>query len=81
MVNVSFDYYFEKKFKKLDTEIKNKLKKRISKIVESPEIGKPMNCARKGTRETYVPPFRLSYAFLEKENLIVFLDLYHKDAQ
>ncbi|MGB2841795.1 MAG: type II toxin-antitoxin system RelE/ParE family toxin [Halobacteriota archaeon] len=82
MVDIAYDHLFEKKIKKIkDNLLKSKVKKQISKIIDSPEIGKPMRYARKGTREVYVPPFRLSYLYIEKENKIVFLDLYHKDEQ
>tara|TARA_B100000315_G_C14028645_1_gene342181 strand:- start:161 stop:400 length:240 start_codon:yes stop_codon:yes gene_type:complete len=62
-----------------DKGLKIKIWKQITKIIENPEIGKPMKHERKGTREVYVKPFRLSYAYLE--NKIIFLDLYHKDKQ
>lgn len=82
MVDIAYDHLFEKKIKKIkDNLLKSKVKKQISKIIDSPEIGKPMRYARKGIREVYVPPFRLSYLYIEKENKIVFLDLYHKDEQ
>ncbi len=58
-----------------------KVKKHIKKIIENPEIGKPMRYARKGTREVYTGSFRLSYAYFKEENKIVFLDIYHKDEQ
>ena len=58
-----------------------KVKKQIAKIIAFPEIGKPMMYSRKGTREVYISPFRLSYAYIEKEDKVVFLDLYHKDEQ
>ena len=82
MVIADFHYNFEKKFKKLkNPTFKIQLKKQIRKIIDNPFIGKPMKHTRKGTREVYVKPFRLSYGYLEKENKIVFLDLYHKDLQ
>jgi mRNA-degrading endonuclease RelE of RelBE toxin-antitoxin system len=82
MVDIAYDHLFEKKIKKIkDNLLKSKVKKQISKIIDSPEIGKPMRYARKGTREVYVTPFRLSYLYIEKENKIVFLYLYHKDEQ
>lgn len=60
-------------------DIKNKIIKQISKIKENPEIGKPMKYQRKGTRELYLSPYRLSY---KVENEIVYiLALYHKDLQ
>jgi mRNA-degrading endonuclease RelE of RelBE toxin-antitoxin system len=64
-----------------DQSIKDKLQKQIEKIVSNPETGKPMRFGRKGTREVYIPPFRLSYAYLKYENKLVILDLYHKDEQ
>ena len=53
-----------------DNSLKIKIKKQINKIIENPEIGKPMCYNRKGTWEVYVSPFRLSYAYLQKENKI-----------
>ena len=64
-----------------DRAIKEHIKKQIKKILENPEIGKPMRFARKGTREIYIGSFRLAYSYLKKENKIIFLDLYHKDEQ
>ena len=57
-----------------DNSLKIKIQKQINKIIENPEIGKPMRYNRKGTREVYVNPFRLSYAYLQKENKIILLD-------
>ncbi|MBN1645005.1 type II toxin-antitoxin system RelE/ParE family toxin [Candidatus Woesearchaeota archaeon] len=75
-------YQFNKSLKHIkDKGLKIKIWKQIKKITENPTIGKPMRNVRKGTREVYVSPFRLSYSYLEKENKIVILDLYHKDEQ
>ena len=60
---------------------KIKIWKQIEKIIENPEIGKPMRNVRKGTREVYVSPFRLSYVYLKRGSKIILLDLYHKDEQ
>nr|WP_309250833.1 hypothetical protein [Methanosphaera stadtmanae] len=49
--------------------------------MSNPVIGKPMRHNRKGTREVYVSPFRLSYVYEEQKDFIVFLDVYHKDKQ
>lgn len=67
-------------------KIKNKadqdrIKKQIRKIIENPEIGKPMRYTRKGTREVHVGSFRLSYGYFKEENKLIFLDIYHKDQQ
>lgn len=75
------DPNFGRIFEKIDNTLKEKVKKQIRKIIENPEIGKPMRYARKGTREVYIKPFRLSYAYIPEENRIILLDLYHKDEQ
>lgn len=64
-----------------DSTLLVKIKKQISKIIENPKVGKPMRYGRKGTREVYIKPFRLSYLYAEDEDKIVFLDLYHKKQQ
>ncbi|MBS3122087.1 type II toxin-antitoxin system RelE/ParE family toxin [Candidatus Woesearchaeota archaeon] len=73
---------FLKKVSKIKHQtIKEQIKKQIEKIIESPEIGKPMRYSRKGTRELYVKPYRLAYTYFPEEDKIVFIDLYHKDEQ
>ena len=80
MVKVHFSSDFEKTLSRIkDNSLKDRIKKQIFKIISSPSIGKPMRYSRKGTREVYVKPFRLSYVYLDDE--IVFFDLYHKDYQ
>ncbi len=82
MVSVDYDQHFLKLFQKLkDTAIKEKIKKQIAKIIENPEIGKPMRYSRKGTRELYIASFRLSYMYSKEENKVILTDLYHKDEQ
>lgn len=73
---------FLKKISKLkNNSFKNQIKKLINKIIDNPEIGKPMKYERKGTREVYVSSFRLAYSYSPNKNKIIFLDLYHKDEQ
>ena len=82
MVDVIFEERFKHLFSKIkDPLTKEKIIKQITKIKENPEIGKPMRFGRKGTRELYIPPFRLSYAYDPANKLIYILDLYHKDEQ
>ena len=82
MVTIDFETSFEKSIKRIkNNALKDQIKKQIKKIIISPKIGKPMRYGRQGTREVYVKPFRLSYTYLEKEDKIVFLVLYHKDEQ
>jgi len=72
---------FKKVFNKLDNSYLPRVEKLIRKIIENPEIGKPMRNVRKGTRELYLKPFRLSYAYDKQEDKIILLDLYHKKNQ
>lgn len=82
MVEIRFDKKFTNIFSKLkDSLLRLKITKQIKKISENPEAGKPMRNARKGTRELYIKPFRLSYEYLIKEDVIYILDLYHKKKQ
>ena len=82
MVNVDYGNHFLKVFEKIkDAALKSRVKKQIEKIVDNPEVGKPMMHSRKGTREVYVSPYRLSYSYLRDEDKVLFLDLYHKDVQ
>ena len=80
MVEVIFDLDFKKDFKKIkDNSVKEKIIKQVARIKDNPKIGKPMRYSRKGTRELYIPPFRLSYKV--EENTVYILALYHKDEQ
>ena len=80
MVDVIFDPNFKRNVKKIrDQAIKDKIKKQIQKIKESPETGKPMRYDRIETREVYIKPYRLSYKV--ENNIIYILALYHKDKQ
>jgi mRNA-degrading endonuclease RelE of RelBE toxin-antitoxin system len=60
---------------------KERVLKQIKKIIQNPEIGKPMKYNRKRTREVYIGSFRLSYAYSSEEEKLIFLHLYHKDGQ
>lgn len=82
MVRSSFSDSFQRTFSKIkDKSTKERIIKQFIKIRENPEIGKPMMQDRKGTREVYIKPFRLSYAYIKDADKIIFLDLYHKDKQ
>ena len=82
MVIIAFHPDFEKLLCKIkDQMLKEKVLKQLIKIKNNPEIGKPMQYFRKGTREVYIKPFRLSYLYLQSEDKIVILDLYHQDEQ
>lgn len=80
-MNVIFTEEFRDFFSKIkDNLLKEKIIKQIEKIKINPEVGKPMKYNKKGTRELYIPPFRLSYMYVNPE-LVYILDLYHKKKQ
>ena len=82
MVKIDFDEHFKRTISKIkDSSIKERIKKLIIKIKNNPQVGKPMKHNRKGTREVYLPPFRLSYAYNKNSDTIIILDFYHKDEQ
>lgn len=72
---------FLRRLKKLDKSILDRVEKLIIKILSDPEIGKPMRFDRKETRELYLPPFRLNYIYDKARDILIFLDIYHKDKQ
>lgn len=81
-VSVEFSEDFDRTLEKVsDKATRLRVQKQILKIIGNPLVGKPMRHDRKGTREVRIGSFRLSYVFLEKENALVFLDIYHKDGQ
>ena len=82
MVKIIFDDDFKKFFFRIkDNLLKGKIIKQLQKIKENPEVGKPMMHNRKGTRELYIKPFRLSYKYHIEKNIVEILDLYHKKEQ
>ena len=72
---------FLRELKKLDKSYSDRIEKLIIKIIQNPEIGKPMRYIRKGTIEVYIKPFRISYAYEKEKEILYFLDIYHKDEQ
>ena len=80
MVEVIFLDKFKKAFSKIkDSLLKEKIIKQVEKIKINPEVGKPMRNIRKGTRELYLSPFRISYEYFKDKNLVYILDIYHKN--
>ena len=82
MLKISYKDAFLDRIRKVkDETFKERIKKLVDKIIANPEIGKPMQYERKGTREVYAGPFRVSYAYVKEEEQLIFLDIYHKDEQ
>jgi mRNA-degrading endonuclease RelE of RelBE toxin-antitoxin system len=82
MVRVEFTDDFKQLFSKIKEKlIKERILKKVGKIKNNPEVGKPMRNVRKGTRELYIGGYRLSYRYFKDKDLVYLLDLYHKDFQ
>lgn len=82
MVRVKYDDNFLGVISKIkDSSVKRSINNKIAKIIKNPLIGKPMSFGRKGTRELYLGSYRLSYKYYVNEDLLEFLDLYHKKKQ
>jgi len=82
MVKVIFAPKFKKSFSKIkDNLLKEIIIKQVSKIKINPRVGKPMRNVRKGSRELYIPPFRLSYAYHIPSDTVYILEIYHKKKQ
>lgn len=61
---------FVKETKHLDSFLREKLEKQIRKIIENPNVGKPLKYL-KGERVLYVWPFRLIYAVRNDELILL----------
>ena len=64
---------FIKQIKHLDKFLLKKLKKQIIKIIDNPNIGKPLKYLR-GERVMYIKPFRLVYAVRRDELILLKFD-------
>ena len=73
MLDLEYEQSFLEIIEKIkDNSAKEKVKKQIAKIINNPEVGKPMMYDRKGTREVYVHPFRLSHTYVKEKSKIIF---------
>lgn len=78
MVDVEYSKSFEKTIKKIkEVALKNRIKYLIVKIINNPEIGKPLRYNLKGERTVYLKPYRIIYSY--NNNLITFLIFEHRD--
>lgn len=82
MVKIDFDEKFKRTVSKIkDGLIKERIDKLIVKIIARPTIGKPMRNNRKGTREVYLSPYRLSYAYDRNNDTIIILAIFLSNSE
>lgn len=77
MVKIIPSNEFIRQTKHLDNFQREKLEKQIKKIIENPEIGKPLKY-RRGERTIYVNPFRLIYAYSKDQDSLFLLKFEHR---
>ena len=75
MVKITPTKEFIKSIKKLDSFLREKLEKQIKKIVQNPNVGKPLMYSR-GEKSLYIKPFRLIYSVRGDE--IILLKFEHR---
>ena len=71
---------FDKKFRKLTRKnraLKDQVYRKISEIIENPEIGEPKKNELKGLRGVHVNPFVIIYTIIG--NKIIFIHFDHHD--
>lgn len=59
---ITTDLFAEEVAKVRDGKTLERLRKQIDKIMESPDIGKPLRYDMKDSRALYIKPFRLIYS-------------------
>tara|TARA_Y100000034_G_scaffold110028_1_gene141817 strand:- start:161 stop:403 length:243 start_codon:yes stop_codon:yes gene_type:complete len=75
MVRITPSKQFKRDIKSLDISQRQKLEKQIKKIIQNPNVGKPLKYKR-GERSLYIKPFRLIYAQRKEE--IILLKFEHR---
>ncbi len=57
---------FKKSIKKIrDKGLQVKIKKIVEKIIENPDVGKPLQYELAGMRSVRIPPFRILYEYTD----------------
>jgi len=79
MVKIISDDKFKNVFSKIkENLLKQRIIKQIEKIKLNLKMGKLMKNIRKGTRELYINPFRLSYRYIIEKETVEILELCQK---
>ena len=70
MVKITPTKEFIKEVKRIDSFLREKLDKQIKKIIQNPNVGKPLKYSR-GERTLYIKPFRLVYSVIGNELILL----------
>lgn len=65
MVEIIWTDTFKDEVQKIrDNSVKERVRKQIAKLVDNPEVGKPLRFDSKGERTIYIKPYRLIYSLV-----------------
>ena len=70
MVRIIPSNEFKKQTKHLDSQNRKKLENQIRKIINNPNVGKPLKYS-KGERSLYIKPFRLIYVMMGEDLILL----------
>jgi len=63
---------FERDVRKLrDKKTKERIDAEVKRIKENPEVGKPLGYSLKGEKSVRIPPYRLIYAVIGKDLILL----------
>ncbi len=65
---------FDAKLKKLDSSTKAKIIKRMQKVIENPELGKPLHAPLTSHFSERIEKYRIIYTFNPEQVIFVYLD-------
>lgn len=69
---------FERNIRSIkDTQLLKRVKKQINKILDNPNLGKPLRYVLKGERTVYIKPYRLIYS-VEGDKLFLLRFMHRK---
>ncbi len=68
---------FDKQLSKLDPQTRDVILKRMQKIIENPELGKPLHAPQQNHFSERVEKHRIIYTFTLEEVIFVFIE--HRD--
>jgi len=77
-IRVVYTAEFKKDIEKIrDKKVQERIKKLIQRIIDNPEVGKPLSYDLVGLRSLRVTPFRIIYEY--KNNMITLIKFEHRE--
>jgi len=78
-MQIVYTHEFRRGIKKVrDKAMQGKVKKIVQKIIDNPEVGKPLRYELDGLRSVRVPPFRIIYELTG--DCLIFHTFEHRDS-